>query len=129
MPSALVRIASLLTLSLMIPAVAVAQLTDSNPELEVTVSDDPGIDGEDASVRDAGAGGTSTHSSSAGIGGTKRGGGTREVDGPDMSSCTCRAPGAPRPGATGPGWLILTVAAVVWLRSRSRTRERRHLIA
>lgn len=112
------RMLAILTLALLIPAVSVAYAQDSTGDDELLDASTP-----DASVHDGGVGGNSSHSTSVvsnGFGGT-RGGGTVELPGPDLNSCSCHLVGQQHARTPGFGLLLLATIGALGKRRRFAT--------
>ena len=109
MSTARARLLSLLTLALLVPTVSIAHAQDSIGDEESLDASARDASAPDASVTPASTGGTSSHSTlvaSSGFGGTN-GGGTVELPGPDLSSCSCRLVGRRRLRSPDLGLLFL----------------------
>ena len=119
MSTARARLLSLLTLALLVPTANIAHAQDS-------VGDDESLDASapDASVTHASTGGASSHSTSvapSGFGGTN-GGGTVELPGPDLSSCSCHVVGRRNLRLPDLGLLLLGAACALVRRKRPAVR-------
>ena len=119
MSTARARLLSLLTLVLLLSTVSIAHAQDSMGDEESLDASALDASAPDASVTHASTGGTSSHSTlvaSSGFGGTN-GGGTVELPGPDLSSCSCHVAGRRHLHSPGLGLLLLGVVGALLVRS------------
>lgn len=111
MHTAHTRVISLLTLSLLTALTTHVSAQEIDPDRELQAAEQVGgARAADAPAPDAGVGGSvggsSSHPASP-TGGAPNQAGTREMDGPEMASCTCRTLVVQRSNRTGIAVLML----------------------